>query len=110
MQMNRLTKAGCNGKASYNSAELLNIINRLSLIEDVLGDNYDLDNIIMADKDGRNSMKPYKCPICNGTGIVPGGFYLSVNGYCSSTNTTEMCRQCQGTGIIWGVEDQIGKQ
>lgn len=59
MQMNRLTKAGCNGKASYNSAELLNIINRLSLIEDVLGDNYDLDNIqklIVADKDRRNAV------------------------------------------------------
>ena len=50
-------------------------------------------------------MKPYRCPICNGTGIVPGGFYFSVNGYCSSTNTTEMCRQCKGSGIIWGVED-----
>lgn len=50
-------------------------------------------------------MKPYKCPICNGTGIVPGGFYFSVNGYYSSTNTTEMRRQCQGSGIIWGVED-----
>lgn len=50
-------------------------------------------------------MKPYKCPICNGTGIVPGGFYFSVNGYCSSTNTSEMCRQCQGRGIIWDVED-----
>lgn len=50
-------------------------------------------------------MKPYKCPICNGTGIVPGGFYFSVNGYCSTTNTTEICRQCQGSGIIWGMED-----
>lgn len=50
-------------------------------------------------------MKPYKCPICNGKGIVPGGFYLSVSGYCSSTNTSEMCRQCQGSGIIWGVEN-----
>ena len=48
-------------------------------------------------------MKPYKFPICNGTGIVPGGFYFSVNGYCLSTSTTEMCRQCQGSGIIWGV-------
>ena len=50
-------------------------------------------------------MKPYRCPICNGTGIVPGGFYLSVNGCCSATQATEMCRQCQGSGIIWGVED-----
>ena len=51
-------------------------------------------------------MKPYRCPICNGTGIVPGGLYFSVNGYCSSTNTTEMCRQCQGSGLIWGIDDR----
>ena len=50
-------------------------------------------------------MKPYRCPICNGTGIVPGGFYFSVNGHSSSTNTTEVCRQCQGSGIVWGTED-----
>lgn len=51
-------------------------------------------------------MKPYKCPICNGTGIVPGGFYLSVNGYSStSTATAKVCRQCQGSGIVWGIED-----
>ena len=50
-------------------------------------------------------MKPYRCPICNGTGIVPGGFYFSVNGYSTSTNTTEMCRQCQGSGLVWGIDD-----
>lgn len=53
----------------------------------------------------RNYMRPYICPICNSTGIVSGGFYFSVNGYCSSTNATEMCRQCNGSGVIWGVED-----
>lgn len=61
--MNRLTKKGCNGKATYNSAELLEIINRLALIEDILGDNYDLDSIqklIMADKDGRIAVLPCK--------------------------------------------------
>ena len=50
-------------------------------------------------------MKPYKCPICNGTGIVSGGFYLSTNGYSTSSSTSEVCQQCQGSGIIWGVED-----
>ena len=50
-------------------------------------------------------MKPYRCPICNGTGIVPGGFYWSVNGHSTSTNTTEMCRQCHGSGLIWGIDD-----
>lgn len=52
-------------------------------------------------------MKPYKCPICNGKGIVSGGFYKSVNEYCSTTNVTETCQQCGGCGIIWGNEDSL---
>ena len=52
-------------------------------------------------------MKPYKCPICDGKGIVSGGFYKSVNEYCSTTNMTETCQQCGGGGIIWGNEDSL---
>ncbi len=40
---------------------------------------------------------PHRCPICNGTGIVPHEFY----GY-SSSNPTEKCRTCMGIGIVWG--------
>lgn len=48
-------------------------------------------------------MKPYKCPVCNGKGIVPTGFYNSLSGYyISSTTVSEKCRSCNGTGIIWG--------
>lgn len=47
-------------------------------------------------------MKPNKCPICNGTGLVPGGFYTSaLGGTGTSSAATEQCRQCKGTGIIW---------
>lgn len=45
---------------------------------------------------------PYCCPVCGGSCIVPGGFYLSPSGNTISTNVTEPCKSCQGTGIIWG--------
>lgn len=50
-----------------------------------------------------HGMKPYKCPICNGTGIVSDDFYFAVNGYCSPT---KICGHCQGSGIIWDMEDE----
>lgn len=46
---------------------------------------------------------PHRCPVCNGNGLVPNGFYLQTSGYWSSTSTIpETCRSCNGTGIIWG--------
>jgi len=45
-------------------------------------------------------MIPHKCPVCNGKGVVPGGFYSSVGDYGSSITT---CRSCVN-GIIWGPE------
>lgn len=44
--------------------------------------------------------QPYKCPICEGKGIVPGGFYHSVGPYSTSNLTTEQCRSCNGKGVI----------
>ena len=48
------------------------------------------------------SKTPYKCPICNGNGMVPDGFYNQTSGQWSSTGTVEKCRSCNGTGIVWG--------
>lgn len=51
-------------------------------------------------------MKPFKCPICNGTKLVSGGFYISsMGGAGTSYAATESCKQCNGTGIIWGQDD-----
>ncbi len=46
---------------------------------------------------------PFRCPICNGKGIVPNGFYSSAEGYGTTTDATpETCRTCNGEGIVWG--------
>ena len=44
-----------------------------------------------------------KCPVCNGKGIVPNGFYKTVRYEYTSTSTStvlETCRSCLGTGIV----------
>ena len=47
--------------------------------------------------------RPYKCPICEGRGLVPNGFYSAIGvDYCVYSNVNpEKCRSCNGTGIIW---------
>ena len=42
-----------------------------------------------------------KCPVCNGKGIVPNGFYTTNNNFYYSTTTCgEICRSCYGKGYI----------
>ena len=46
---------------------------------------------------------PYRCPVCDGSGIVPNGFYNQTSGQWSTTDATpDVCRSCNGTGIVWG--------
>lgn len=48
---------------------------------------------------------PFKCPVCNGTKVVPNGFYNSTSGYYTTNSTTpEPCQSCNGTGIVWSEE------
>lgn len=50
--------------------------------------------------DGR--VKPFVCPVCGGNGQVPAGFYSQTTGRWSSSSTaSEVCRSCQGTGVVW---------
>ena len=52
-------------------------------------------------------MRPYRCPVCDGRGTVPAGFYDGDNGCGTATTssiTPETCRTCHGTGIVWGVD------
>ena len=51
-------------------------------------------------------MKWQKCPICDGHGIVIGGFYnYPPNTYYYTTQTTEQCRTCLGSGKILEAPD-----
>jgi len=47
-------------------------------------------------------MEWQKCPICNGSGQVSGGFYNHAGDYpyWASDRTMEMCRTCNGQGMI----------
>lgn len=61
------------------------------------------DNISLPAVSIERTLTPHKCPVCNGNGLVPNGFYLQTSGnWSSSSITPEACRSCNGTGIIWG--------
>lgn len=44
-------------------------------------------------------MTPWTCPVCQGRGFVPPGFYNSLG--IASELKTEVCRTCLGKGAIW---------
>lgn len=46
---------------------------------------------------------PHRCPVCDGRGLVPAGFYFAVGAvsYSGSGTTTEKCRSCDGKGLVW---------
>ena len=53
--------------------------------------------------DVRKSLAPHRCPVCNGNGLVPNGFYMQTSGYWSTSDSAlETCRSCNGSGIVWG--------
>lgn len=54
-------------------------------------------------------MKPHICPVCKGKRTVPGGFYrMNLQGEWSgaSSESDEICRTCQGTGMVWEPENE----
>lgn len=47
-------------------------------------------------------MTPHCCPVCHGKGIVPRGFYQSVNFDTTTSDATpEECKACSGQGVLW---------
>lgn len=49
-----------------------------------------------------DGVKPFVCSVCGGNGLVPAGFYSQTTGRWSSSSTaSEVCRSCQGTGVVW---------
>ena len=70
---------------------------------------FENQNIIEAENSALNiadvskSLAPHRCPVCNGYGLVPNGFYMQTSGQWSTSSITpEPCRSCNGTGIVWG--------
>jgi len=46
-------------------------------------------------------MTPHCCPVCNGRGTVPAGFYSQGDYYSSVTYGMNQCRTCSGSGVLW---------
>jgi len=68
-------------------------------------------NQAIDDREDRDMTIQQKCPICEGHGIVMGGFYSSLpNSQGITTVLTEPCRNCGGSGVIYVEQDekQIG--
>ena len=42
----------------------------------------------------------FRCPVCGGRGVVPGGFYSNL-GISATAAGPERCRSCDGTGVVW---------
>lgn len=53
-------------------------------------------------------MKPHKCPVCNGQGLVSKPPYIAGDQMqWISTNTGPYpCHACGGTGIVWEPEEE----
>ena len=42
---------------------------------------------------------PHKCPVCEGRGHVPAGFYARAT--AMHNTAPETCKACDGAGVIW---------
>ena len=38
--------------------------------------------------DVSKSLAPHRCPVCNGNGLVPNGFYMQTSGHWSTSSIT----------------------
>ncbi len=62
-----------------------------------------LETVIINEKKGH----PYRCPVCNGSGLVSTRFYEPYYSPINEQTATipeyhVTCRSCKGMGIIWG--------
>ena len=48
---------------------------------------------------------PHRCPICQGQGTVPPGFYEELNTGTSISSNRPICRTCGGSGLLWESQD-----
>jgi len=52
----------------------------------------------------QTTKSPYKCPVCDGTGLVsrPQDVPGDQNTWSASSTGSYKCHACKGSGIIWG--------
>lgn len=52
-------------------------------------------------------MKPYCCPVCNGSGLVsrPPHIAGDLNQWVDTGTAPYTCKACSGSGIVWGQEE-----
>lgn len=48
---------------------------------------------------------PHRCPVCDGQGNVPKGFYQSEAGLIYVDADTALCKSCWGAGVVWEPQD-----
>lgn len=48
-----------------------------------------------------NTSAAQRCPVCNGVGTMPSGFYNHGIESTYGGPSTVNCRSCGGTGIVW---------
>jgi hypothetical protein len=48
---------------------------------------------------------PFRCPVCEGRGSMPRGFYDRST--TVSSLEPEQCRACRGCGIVWASEHDV---
>lgn len=51
--------------------------------------------------------QPHRCPVCEGKGLVPPGFYQVLDVTNIVIEVGE-CRSCKGTGIVWEPKEKTG--
>jgi len=44
---------------------------------------------------------PHRCPVCNGVGTVPPGFYEGNHSGTSISTQRATCKACGGSGLVW---------
>jgi len=46
---------------------------------------------------------PHRCPVCQGVGQLPNGFYNTCSMGSTTDASSENCRTCGGQGFIWNM-------